>query len=70
MMGLRGRCAWCGEGRLLDGFLTLKPRCEIRRLDTSFADPADGPAFFVMTAVLALVACLSSIASTEKQVGP
>ena len=46
--GLRGRCPRCGEGQLFDGFLTLKPRCEACGLDYSFADPADGPAFFVM----------------------
>ncbi|WP_332684174.1 DUF983 domain-containing protein [Bosea sp. (in: a-proteobacteria)] len=46
--GLRGRCPRCGEGKLFDGFLTLKPRCEACGLDYGFADPADGPAFFVM----------------------
>jgi uncharacterized protein (DUF983 family) len=46
--GMRGRCPRCGEGKLFDGFLTLKPRCEACGLDYSFADPADGPAFFVM----------------------
>ncbi|TDR90389.1 DUF983 domain-containing protein [Enterovirga rhinocerotis] len=46
--GLRCRCPRCGEGRLFDGFLRLAPRCEACGLDYSFADPADGPAFFVM----------------------
>ena len=46
--GLRGRCPRCGQGRMFDGFLTLKPRCEACGLNYSFADPADGPAFFVM----------------------
>lgn len=46
--GLRGRCPRCAQGRMFDGFLTLKPRCEACGLDYSFADPADGPAFFVM----------------------
>lgn len=46
--GMRGRCPRCGEGKLFDGFLTLKPRCEACGLDYGFADPADGPAFFVM----------------------
>jgi uncharacterized protein (DUF983 family) len=46
--GLRCRCPKCGQGKLFDGFLTLKPRCEVCGLDYSFADPADGPAFFVM----------------------
>ncbi len=42
------RCPRCGKGRLFNGFLTLAPRCEACGLDYSFADPADGPAFFVM----------------------
>jgi uncharacterized protein (DUF983 family) len=46
--GLKCRCPKCGKGRLFNGFLTLAPRCEVCRLDYSFADPADGPAFFVM----------------------
>ncbi len=47
-VGLRCRCPRCGEGKLFDGFVTLKPRCEACGLDYSFADPADGPAFFIM----------------------
>ncbi|MEE7456620.1 hypothetical protein MPAR168_01590 [Methylorubrum populi] len=47
-VGLRCRCPRCGEGQLFDGFITLKPRCEACGLDYRFADPADGPAFFIM----------------------
>jgi uncharacterized protein (DUF983 family) len=46
--GVRGRCPRCGHGRLFNGFLRLAPRCEVCGLDYVFADPADGPAFFVM----------------------
>ena len=46
--GIKGLCPRCGQGHLFDGFLSLKPRCESRGLDYSFADPADGPAFFVI----------------------
>ena len=46
--GLRGRCPRCGKGHLFDGFLKIRPSCEVCGLDYSFADPADGPAFFVM----------------------
>ncbi|SMC71168.1 DUF983 domain-containing protein [Rhizobium sp. RU36D] len=46
--GIRGRCPRCGQGHLFKGFLTLKPRCEVCDLDYGFADPADGPAFFVI----------------------
>ncbi|EPE96123.1 DUF983 domain-containing protein [Rhizobium grahamii] len=46
--GVRGLCPRCGKGHLFKGFLTLRPSCEICGLDYSFADPADGPAFFVI----------------------
>lgn len=46
--GLRCRCPRCGEGRLFQGFLELKPRCEKCGLDYSFADAGDGPAVFVI----------------------
>ena len=49
--GIRCRCPRCGEGKLFSGFLTVAKECEACGLDYSFADPADGPAFFVMTAV-------------------
>jgi uncharacterized protein (DUF983 family) len=48
LRGLAGHCPRCGKGKLFSGFLTLKPRCEVCGLDLSFADSADGPAFFVM----------------------
>lgn len=46
--GPLGRCPRCGEGKLFKGFLTLAPSCDNCGLDYSFADPADGPAFFVI----------------------
>lgn len=46
--GLRGRCPRCGEGRLFQGFLSLRPTCERCGLDYSFADAGDGPAVFVI----------------------
>lgn len=51
LTGLRGRCPRCQEGHLFVGVLKLAPRCEVCGLDYSFADPADGPAFFAMTIV-------------------
>ncbi|MDR6192894.1 uncharacterized protein (DUF983 family) [Agrobacterium pusense] len=46
--GIRGLCPRCGQGHIFNGFLALKDRCEVCDLDYSFADPADGPAFFVI----------------------
>jgi len=54
--GLRARCPRCGEGRLFDGFLKLAPGCKACGLDFSFADSADGPAFFIVTVVGFIVA--------------
>jgi len=49
--GVRGLCPRCGKGRLFQGYLSLAPRCRACGLDYAFADPADGPAFFVMSIV-------------------
>jgi len=46
--GLAGRCPQCGKGRLFQGFLTLRPKCDVCGLDFSFADAGDGPAVFVI----------------------
>ncbi|MGA0543709.1 DUF983 domain-containing protein [Brevundimonas sp. VNH65] len=47
--GIRCRCPRCGEGPLLKGYLTLRDSCPACGLDYGFAEPADGPAFFVMS---------------------
>jgi uncharacterized protein (DUF983 family) len=47
--GLAGRCPRCGEGALFTGFLKVAPRCAGCGQDFTFADSADGPAFFVMS---------------------
>lgn len=46
--GLTCRCPQCGEGKLYDGFLDLRPRCEQCGLDYAFADAGDGPAIFII----------------------
>jgi uncharacterized protein (DUF983 family) len=46
--GLRGRCPRCGEGKLFQGFLKLRDKCDRCGLDYSFADAGDGPAVFVI----------------------
>lgn len=53
--GLTCRCPRCGRGALFCGFLELAGSCSACGLDYGFADPADGPAFFVMTGVGILV---------------
>jgi uncharacterized protein (DUF983 family) len=49
-LGLKGKCPRCGKGNLFAGWLRLAPKCEVCGLDYSFADPADGPAFFAQWA--------------------
>ena len=46
--GLTCRCPRCGKGRLFQGFLNLRPRCEACGLDYAFIDSGDGPAVFVI----------------------
>lgn len=49
--GILGRCPRCQKGHLFKGWAKLAQRCEVCGLDYSFADPADGPAFFSMSIV-------------------
>lgn len=49
--GLKGLCPRCGKGHLFQGFLKVRPQCEVCGLDFTFADSGDGPAFFVMSIV-------------------
>jgi uncharacterized protein (DUF983 family) len=50
LAGLACRCPRCGQGKLLQGFLDIRPRCEVCGLDYGFADAGDGPAVFVIRA--------------------
>ena len=52
--GLRCRCYKCGEGKVFDGYLKLKPACEVCGEDFAKSDTGDGPAFFVMSLALIL----------------
>ncbi|WP_434734322.1 DUF983 domain-containing protein (plasmid) [Rhizobium sp. YTUHZ044] len=51
LTGFLGRCPRCQRGHLFSGYLKLARGCEVCGLDYSFADPADGPAFFAMSIV-------------------
>ena len=57
--GALGRCPRCGRGHIFAGFLRMRDRCEVCGLDYAFADPADGPAFFVLC-----FACVPSVILT------
>ena len=45
--GLSCSCPRCGRGKLFQGFVSLRPRCEVCGLDYSFVDSGDGPAVFI-----------------------
>ena len=44
---------------MFKGYLALRPVCEVCGLDLTFADTADGPAFFVMSFVGIVVVALA-----------
>jgi uncharacterized protein (DUF983 family) len=46
--GLSCACPRCGQGKLFDGFLKLRPACDRCGLDYGFADSGDGPAVFII----------------------
>ena len=48
LAGVACRCPRCGKGKLFQGFLTLRPRCDACGLDYAFIDAGDGPAVFVI----------------------
>ncbi|MEO1042927.1 MAG: DUF983 domain-containing protein [Pseudomonadota bacterium] len=58
---MRGRCPRCGQGELFQGYLTLRPVCSACDLDYSFADSADGPAFFVMSITGVVAVCVAFV---------
>jgi uncharacterized protein (DUF983 family) len=48
-------CPRCGNGKLFDGFLGLRPGCQSCGLTYDFADSGDGPAVFIIMAAGAFV---------------
>jgi uncharacterized protein (DUF983 family) len=46
--GLTCTCPRCGQGKLFDGLIKVRPQCRSCGLDYSFADAGDGPSVFVI----------------------
>lgn len=65
---LFGRCPACGSGRLFQGFLSVRDRCDHCKLDLSGQDIGDGPVPFVIFLVGAIVVGLALY--TEVSYGP
>lgn len=57
--GLSCTCPRCGQGKLFDGLLKVRPTCSNCGLDYSFADSGDGPAVFVIMIIGFLVVGLA-----------
>jgi uncharacterized protein (DUF983 family) len=66
--GLACRCPRCGQGKLFDGYLTLRPACTACGLDFAFADSADGPAVLIM--FLAGFIMVGAVLAVELQFEP
>lgn len=45
--GFNGKCPRCGQGKLFNGWITLREACDVCELDYGFADSGDGPAVFI-----------------------
>lgn len=58
-VGFRGRCPRCGRGKLFDGYLATRERCDQCGLDYGFVDSADGPAVFIIMIVGFLIVGLA-----------
>jgi uncharacterized protein (DUF983 family) len=48
LRGLVCKCPRCGEGKLFEGFISLRPSCSSCGLDYAFIDAGDGPAVFII----------------------
>lgn len=67
LRGLACRCPRCGQGKLFDGFLTLRPRCTVCVLDFAFIDSGDGPAIFIIMIAGAIVVAAALIVEVKYQ---
>jgi uncharacterized protein (DUF983 family) len=59
--GAQGRCPNCGKGKLFKGYLKIADHCFACGEDFRSADSGDGPAFFVMSIVGAVVVPIAFI---------
>ena len=67
LRGLACRCPRCGQGKLFEGFLNLRKRCETCDLDYAFIDTGDGPAIFIMMLAGAIVVGAALIVEVKYQ---
>ena len=65
--GVRGRCPACGQGRLFEGFLSVRKQCEVCGADLSAQDSGDGPAAFIILIVGGVVVAAAGITEVMYQ---
>src|SRR6201992_4240535 len=56
-----------GEGKVVTGFLNLRPRCEACGLDYAFIDAGDDPAVFIIMIAGAVVVAAALIVEVKYQ---
>lgn len=59
MAALFCRCPRCGRGPLFDGYLKIRPGCEVCGLSFAGHDAGDGPAFFILMPLCIITAMLA-----------
>ena len=65
--GLLCRCPRCGQGRLFDGILTVRERCESCGFDLRAHDVGDGAAVFVILILGFLVVGLALLLEAKAE---
>jgi uncharacterized protein (DUF983 family) len=67
LRGLACKCPRCCQGKLFDGFLTLRTKCDACGLDYAFINAGDGPAVFVILIGGAIVVFAALIVEVKYQ---
>lgn len=70
LRGWRRRCPACGEGRMFEGYLKVRPACPSCGEDLSHHRADDGPAYLTILIVGHLMAPLIMVAFVEFRPSP
>ncbi|MBV6632991.1 MAG: DUF983 domain-containing protein [Alphaproteobacteria bacterium] len=62
--GLACRCPACGHGQIFEGFLKVRDACSECGFELGKHDSGDGPAFFVLFLLCAVIAPLALIVNS------
>jgi len=67
LRGLACKCPRCGKGKLFQGFLSLRPSCDVCGLDYAFIDVGDGAAIFIIMISGAVVVIAALVVEVKYQ---